>query len=96
MELIAYYFDVSPNTRYDKLRVDVNVYGLEKSQKIIDLFTTFPLMSVKQKEFIKWSEIINKLSSISSISNNYGLSLDNFMPMFYTMVKELNDIRNFK
>jgi hypothetical protein len=61
---------------------------------IMDLFFSFPLIGVKQREFVKWSEIVNKLCSISNIPADFGLSLDNFMPMFYTMIKELNDIRN--
>lgn len=95
MELIASYFNVTPNIRSNKLRVDVNVYGLDKLKIIMDLFSSFPLIGVKQREFVKWSEIVNKLCSISNIPVDFGLSLDNFMPMFYTMIKELNDIRNF-
>jgi hypothetical protein len=95
MELIAYYFNVIPNIRSNELRVDVNVYGLEKSKLIVDLFTSFPLISVKQREFIKWSEIVNKLSSISDMPSIHGLSLDHYMPMFYILIKELNDIRSF-
>jgi hypothetical protein len=95
MELIAYYFNVTPNIRSNELRVDVNIYGLEKSKLIVDLFTSFPLISLKQREFIKWSEIVNKLSSISDMPSIHGLSLDHYMPMFYILIKELNDIRSF-
>lgn len=94
MESIASCFYVTPSIRSSKLRVDINVYGLDKSKTIIDLFSSFPLIGAKQKEFIKWSEIVNKLLSISNIPDNYGLALDNFMPMFYTLTKELNVIRN--
>lgn len=94
MELIASYFNVTPSIRSNKLRVDVNVYGIDKSKTIIDLFFSFPLIGAKQKEFIKWSEIVNKLLTISNIPDNYGLALDNFMPMFFTLTKELNVIRN--
>jgi hypothetical protein len=87
MELIASYFNVTPSIRSNKLRVDVNVYGIDKSKTIIDLFFSFPLIGAKQKEFIK-------LLSISNIPDNYGLALDNFMPMFFTLTKELNVIRN--
>ena len=53
MELIASYFNVTPNIRSNKLRVDVNVYGLDKLKIIMDLFFSIPLIGVKQREFVK-------------------------------------------
>jgi hypothetical protein len=52
MELLASCFDVTPCIRSNNLRVDVNVYGLDKSNIVVNLFNMFPLHSSKQKEFI--------------------------------------------
>jgi len=94
MECIANYFNVSPKIRSNGLRVDVNVYGLDKTRNVINLFNTFPLSSNKHKEFIKWSEIINKLISLSNIPKSNKLSLDYYIPMFHKLINELKDLRN--
>lgn len=94
MELLASYSEVIPNIRSNNLRVDVNVYGLDKLNRIVDLFTMFPLHSLKQKEFIIWSKIIIKLISLSNIPNHLRLSLDYYIYVFYKLVEELNNIIN--
>jgi hypothetical protein len=94
MEILASYFNVTLNIRSDNSRVDVNVYGLEKLRKVIYIFVSFPLQSSKQKEFILWSDIVNKLISISSIPYNQSISFDHYMPLFYKLTKELNEIRD--
>jgi len=93
MELLSSYFSVTPNIRSNGLRIDVNVYSLDKLRTVVDLFTSFPLSTPKQKEFNVWSEIANKLIFISSIPS-HRISLDYYMPLFLNLVKELNVIRN--
>jgi len=51
MELLSSYFSVTPNIRSNGLRIDVNVYSLDKLRTVVDLFTSFPLSTPKQKEF---------------------------------------------
>jgi len=94
MECIANYFNASPKIRSNGSRVDVNIYGLDKAKLVLNLFNTFPLFSIKYKEFIKWSEIVNKLISISNIPKTNKLSLDFYIPTLYKLINELNDIRN--
>jgi len=93
MELLSSYFSVTPNIRSNGLRIDVNVYSLSKLRTVIALFTSFPLSTPKQREFKIWSEIINKLISLSNISS-HRFSLDYYMPIFLNLVKELNAIRD--
>jgi len=94
MECIANYFNISPKIRSNGLRVDGNVYGLDKARIVLNLFNSFPLYSNKHKEFIKWSEIVNKLISISNIPKANKLSLDLYISKLHKLINELNDIRN--
>jgi hypothetical protein len=52
MELLASYFEANSNLRYDKKRVDVNVYGLSKLESIVHMFKHFPLSNCKQEEYL--------------------------------------------
>ena len=94
IELLASYFDVNFNLRSNNLRIDVNVYGLQKLESIIHLFNNFPLSSCKQKEFIIWAEIVNKLLLLSNIPKDYRLSLDSHIPLFIELTNKLIKVRN--
>jgi len=75
MEAIAAYFNENCIIRKTVLRVDVNVYGLEKLGNVVSLFKNFPLTGLKQKEFLKWAEIVNLLIDISWKPYIQGVSL---------------------
>jgi LAGLIDADG endonuclease len=93
LELLASYFEANSYFRYDKKRVDVNVYGLYKLESIVNIFIRFPLSNCKQREFIIWAEIVNKLIVISKVPKTYRLSLYKYLPLFLSLVQKLNDIR---
>lgn len=77
-------------------RVDVSVYGIEKSVTICTLFLNYPLSTFKQQELLAWAKIVNYLKDLKDIKNMGGDtgSLTHHMPKILKLIEDLNKVRS--
>ena len=91
LTLLASYFGVTVNQRSDNLRVDVNIYKLDKNMDIVDLFESYPLMSCKQKEFEIWARIIK--DAVKLRRRPCKISLSRYIKHFFDLNEKLVSVR---
>lgn len=99
LDLLASYFDVKAAIRRSEDRVDISVYGIEKSVTICNLFLNYPLSTLKQQELLAWAKIVNYLkvrTALKDINNMGGDtgSLSRHMPEIIKLIEELNKVRS--
>ena len=89
LNLLALYFEGNINFR--GTRGVVTVYGVSNNWIPSLIFSKYPLSTLKQREFLIWTDMLNIL--IDHRSNRHG-SFNSLMPVLQRKLDELHQARN--